>query len=178
MLEGERCLDPFSPSHSWLLEVMPVGISLNPTSVCLRNIFVKLSASFCVKSTEAFVFYRTTCNIYPLRAPLWVAFVNRREMLIFKARLPHEKGWFILFACSARQLLGGDSICESSRKRDSFCDFIIDLPKCVMPCSGGSTFVLFALSVFQMWHLCSIEEGQVDWSAKREKRGNAKSLSC
>lgn len=43
----------------------------------------------------------------------------------------------------------------------------------MMPCSGGSAFVLFVLSLFQTWHLCSIEEGQMDWSAEREKRGNS-----
>lgn len=94
-------------------------------------------------------------------------------MWIFKAWLPHDQGQFILFVCAAQQIQGGDGISKSSRERDSFCDFIIDWAIYVMLCSGGSAFVLFVLSLFQMRHLCSIEEGQMDWSAEREKRGNS-----
>lgn len=39
--------------------------------------------------------------------------------------------------------------------------------------AGGSVFVFYFLSLFQMECLCSTEEGQMDWSAKRQKRGNS-----
>lgn len=81
---------------------------------------------------------------------------------IFKARLPHEQRRFIVFVCSAQQIQGGEEISNSSRWRDSFYDFIIDLPIYVTPCSSGSTFVLFVLSLFQTQRLCSTEEGQMD----------------
>lgn len=126
-----------------------------------------------VFTVQRHFFCRSTCNTSPQTASIWVAFVSSRETWIFKAWLPHERRRFILFVFSARQIQGGEGISHSSRERDSFCDFIIDLPIYVTPCSGGSTFVLFVLSLFQTRCLCSTEEGQMDWSAMREKTGNA-----
>lgn len=145
--------------------------------------------SWCIISSEcnvlhpfidACVFCRTTRNTFPRLLSIPAEFIGRKKTYTFKARLPHEQGRFILFVCSARQIHGGKGICESSRERDSFCDFIIDLPIYVMPCSGGSAFVLFVfISLSDAASL--FYRGRADGLICRERgkrKLNAKSHSC